>query len=109
MNVIKDQSGVAHCLYSLYDIKAGTFAAPVVYGNDALAKRALTVAVSDTDTAVARFPDDFQLFCLGKFFPTTASGMMPIELLPKPLFICTASEVLPRSLKFVGENKDENS
>lgn len=56
-------------LASIYDNKADTWTPPCVFHTKADALRAFTLAVTQTDSQIARHPEDFTLYCLGTWDP----------------------------------------
>lgn len=57
-------------IYGLQDVKAESFAMPFFLKADGEAIRAVRSLLGD-DNLVARHPEDFRLWCLGTFDPST--------------------------------------
>lgn len=53
--------------YSIRDIKAGAYNPPFFKHTDGEAQRDMTTAVNDPKTQVNMYPEDFQLFHVGKY------------------------------------------
>lgn len=66
-------------LYAVFDRKANVFARPFTSPNDAMAARSFLAARQDPATEIHKFPDDFQLYCLGEFDDDTGviAGLHP--------------------------------
>lgn len=86
--------------YSLYDEKAGVFSPPFFVGTEGLALRAVSDLVADNRTTVARHPNDFVLYELGRFDDQTAVFE---SIKPRP--VVKAASMLPtqNALPFEGE------
>lgn len=54
-------------LYSLLDTKAKVYGAPFAAPNDGIAGRLVMEALRDPQSMVAKYPNDFQLYCLGEY------------------------------------------
>lgn len=54
-------------VYSLYDVCTGLYEAPFLSINDATAIRVLSDVIVRRDSTLQLHPEDFKLFCLGKF------------------------------------------
>jgi len=54
-------------VYSIYDNKTLTYAAPFYGPTDGFATRAVRDIVNDTGTAVGRHPGDYVLYCVGQY------------------------------------------
>lgn len=54
-------------LFSIYDSKAQSFAAPFPAANKGAAIRTVVDAIKDGDSLLARHPADFSLFWVGEF------------------------------------------
>ncbi|AXH76875.1 MAG: nonstructural protein [Microviridae sp.] len=52
---------------SVYDHKAAMFCQPFFVGNEQVGMRAFVGAIENKDGDVGRFPQDFELYVLGKF------------------------------------------
>lgn len=68
-------------LYSVKDTKLGKFAQPFCAPNDDIAKRMLTSTISAGNNNIAEFPEDFQLFKLGKYEEETGTLESEVEFL----------------------------
>lgn len=80
-------------LYSVKDIKADRFNGPIMFPNEAMARRAFASAVnSDHPGLLSDYPEDAQIFCVGSF--DDHSG----EIVPQNIFVCTALD-LKREVK----------
>lgn len=54
-------------LYAIRDLKANAFADPFHMPNDVIAARAVAAAKADSSTLLHKFPEDYQLWCLGDY------------------------------------------
>jgi len=54
-------------LYSVYDLKAKAYGNPFTAVNRGVATRDFATAVNDPNTHLYKYPEDFVLYCLGKF------------------------------------------
>lgn len=54
-------------IYSLFDRKALEYGGLQVLSNDAMACRALVETLSRDGSTVSKYPEDFDLYCLGSF------------------------------------------
>lgn len=77
-------------LFALKDVKAGTFGNPLSFVNRGVALRSLGEAASSPESALNKFPHDFQLFALGEF--DQFSGKL--TLLDTPDFVITVGDLL---------------
>lgn len=77
-------------LYAVRDVKADSFTALHPCANDAIARRSFMEAALDPRSELAKYPEDYQLYCVGAWEPN--SGELTSEKTPK--FICTAFEVI---------------
>lgn len=80
-------------LFSIHDVKAKYFFAPVSLNSEGEARRLLSDAVSDTQTVINRHPEDFRLYRLGEFDDN--SGVL--SPLAQPEFVCDAVEYIVKS------------
>lgn len=76
-------------LYSLKDIKAGTFGNCMSFINRGVALRSLAEAAAQPDTMLFKHGEDYQLYHVANFDP--ASGA--VESLSTPDFIITVSDL----------------
>lgn len=66
--------------YTLHDVKACTYSPPFFMANDALAKRALSDLVQDSNTQPGRHPSDFKLYKVG-YFDDQKGQVIPIDVI----------------------------
>lgn len=78
-----------HFLFSIQDTVAQTMAAPFMFQNINLAKRALRDLVNDETSRVSKNPEDYQLYLLGEFDDET--GIL-VAGVPTPL--CSARSLM---------------
>lgn len=71
--------------YTIKDAKSGTYGVPFFTQNDATAERSFKQAAMDENTTINKFPEDYALYCVGKFDDN--SGEFEQQ---KPVFICNA-------------------
>lgn len=74
-------------LYSVFDVKATTFAAPFILQNDAIAIRSFAAAVKDPESMLSKYPEDYILYCIGTFDPDSSV----IDSFAKPVHLAVAS------------------
>lgn len=79
-------------MYSVYDMKVGTFSPPMFMHADGQAVRSLIDAAADPNSLIGRHPGDFQLYRLGEWEDSTARFMPHTA----PEHICSAESVLVR-------------
>lgn len=77
-------------LFSIKDIKAGTFGRPMEGVNNVVVMRELgSVVNGDKDkTILAKYPEDFQLYAVGEFNVDTAAFDSKLE------FVCNLNELV---------------
>lgn len=78
-------------IYSLKDVKAGTYSPPMTFLNRAVAIRSLAEAAQQPDTMLHKHGADYQLYELGEFDVNSAK----ITLRETPDYVITVSELLP--------------
>ena len=76
-------------MYALKDTQVNAFMRPVFLSNDAECRR-LMINTLTQDEMIKKFPDDFVMYCLGRFNEET--GL--IDVLPDPQRMFSASEIL---------------
>lgn len=54
-------------LYSIYDKKARQYGQVLTFQTDDVAFRHFRLLMADEDTLVAKYPADFEMYCIGKF------------------------------------------
>lgn len=77
-------------LFAVRDVKADAYTALHPCANEAIARRSFMEAAQDTRSELAKYPEDYQLYLVGTWDPS--SGEILGERTPK--FICSAIEVL---------------
>lgn len=75
-------------VFALNDSKLGEFGQPFFFQHHGQAVRLLQDLVKDGKTTVGQHPDDFRLYCLGNFTPSTGT----FENLTAPEYIAKASD-----------------
>jgi len=78
-------------LYSLKDVKAGTFGNPLTFINRAVAIRSLSEAAQQSDSMLRKHGNDYQLFLIGEF--DTFSGKISVPETPD--YVITVGELVP--------------
>lgn len=58
-------------VYAMYDVKAQSFAAPMVFVNDEICRRGV-LQVLQGDNEYAKFPGDFDMYWIGLYNTETA-------------------------------------
>lgn len=81
-------------VYSIKDIKGELFADPFFALNTATAMRNFAQIAMDPSTIINQWPDDYVLYHLGSFDPTTGV----IERLESPMNLGAASQFLQPEL-----------
>lgn len=54
-------------VYSIFDVKAGTYGTPFFSVNDAIARRSFEDLAKDSNSTVSRHPEDYSLYQIGEF------------------------------------------
>lgn len=75
-------------LYSLKDIKAGTFGSVMGFVNRAVAQRSLAEAAAQPDSMLNKHGEDYQLYYIGEFDPQSGKIVCP----ETPDYVITASD-----------------
>lgn len=78
-------------IYSLFDRKLKEYGPLVVSNNDAAVRRALIDGVPGSGSTIAKYPEDFDLMCLGLFDAET--GKIVAEA---PRLVDNVGSLLPR-------------
>jgi hypothetical protein len=74
-------------VFSVRDVKLGTFDRPFFVASRGAAVRGFADAVVDASCPLNKHPEDYQLFCLGEYNPLTGD-LIPIS----PEFMHNATE-----------------
>lgn len=75
-------------LYSVKDIKADRFNGPIMFPNEAMARRAFASAVnSDHPGLLSDYPEDAQIYCVGSFDDHSGA------ITPENTFVCTGLDL----------------
>lgn len=64
-------------MFSVFDVRANVFQPPVARPNDAVAMRDFEQSVKDANGVMAKFPEDFSLFCVG-YWNDETGAMQPL-------------------------------
>lgn len=79
-------------IYAVYDKKSKNYGLLVSSPHDAVATRDFVAAVSEPQSALGKFPEDFELHCVGTFYDTsfdgtqvTEQGILPIHVERDPV------------------------
>lgn len=75
-------------VFALNDSKLGEFGQPFFFQHHGQAVRFLQDLVKDGKNTVAQHPEDFRLYCLGTFTPSTGT----FENLTAPEYLAKASD-----------------
>lgn len=89
-------------LFSVYDVKAEVYNAPMPFKTNGEALRSFSDMASRSDTMIGRHPGDFKLVVLGEFDDMT--GVI-VSAVP-PVTLGFASEFLNSSLTPSGKPKE---
>lgn len=84
-------------IYSVHDVKAGTFATPFFVPTEGLARRAFVDLCRDTRTTISQHPEDFALFYLGEFIQESGEVRYPEAL--QPVSVMTGLEARVAAIK----------
>lgn len=84
-------------MYSIRDKKAGIFIGPFFVRHEIDAIRRCLGAMSDSASLLTQYPEDYDLWCLGKFNDENGDFQSEIKLI-------TPFSVLSASLKKGGQN-----
>lgn len=85
-------------LFAVRDVKVSSFEALNIQQNEIQAMRAFSVAASDENTKIGRFPEDFQLYLLAEV-DTVTGVVVPVE---PPKFLISAVDAVRSSHKKEG-------
>ena len=85
-------------VYSVYDVKAKSYATPFFCLNEDVARRSFIDLCRDSRTLVAQHPDDFCLCFLG-FFDQDSGELYRNPNEPKPVHFFTGTEARVAALK----------
>lgn len=77
-------------MFSVRDLKAGTYGQPFALANRAVAMRTFSSWVADPNSFFARYPHDFELFEVGSFDQLTGL-LKPLDI---PDYVGRASELI---------------
>lgn len=77
-------------MFSIRDIKAGTYGQPFALSNRNVAMRTFSTWVSNPESFFSKFPHDFELFELGSFDQLTGLFVS----LPMPDYVARASDLV---------------
>lgn len=77
-------------VFSIYDEKGQVYGDPFYYTHQGEAVRAVTEAMQDFNTMLAKYPADFKLYALGQFDNT--KGIMISSAIPE--LVCSLSDCL---------------
>lgn len=83
-------------LYAVRDLKGQSYSSPMVEGHDAVAIRYFGEACQNPDSMMGKYPDDFELHCLGSFdesWTGSVDNLFPI-VGEKPRVVVTASAIM---------------
>lgn len=78
-------------LYSLKDVKAGTFGNPLTFVNRAVAIRSLSEAAQQSDSMLSKHGYDYQLYYIGEFDAISGTLSRP----DTPDFVITVGDLVP--------------
>lgn len=65
-----------HKIFTIFDIKAGTYAHPFMNTTPGLAERQVQRVMSNPDHDFFKYSDDFELYCIGEYDDETADIKM---------------------------------
>lgn len=92
-------------LFSMFDVKVGTFGQLVTLENAELARRSLiTTFLSGQESPVTQFPDDFILYEIGDFDIKTGE----IKMHASPIKIITGFEAVEAAKKYLLDRERRN-
>jgi len=69
--------------YCVLDTKSGVYNQPYFLINDAVAIRQFQAIISNEETMIAKYPEDFRLYCIGAFDMVT--GLITPEKAPREI------------------------
>jgi hypothetical protein len=79
-------------VFSVRDLKAGTYGQPFALSSRGVAIRTFTSWVSDPNSFFSKFPHDFELFHVGHF-DSDHGRLIPLDV---PDYVARASELVPQ-------------
>lgn len=95
-----------HKIYSIYDNKAEAFLPPFFMPNDAMAIRAITDCLMDTNHQFHNHAHDYVLYGLGAFSDTDATFDIPLAApIAKLIELLNPTEEPPFELEPTGETQ----
>ena len=71
-------------IFTIHDVKAGIYNKPFYLINEQIAERAAIELLSDPNTDMAKYPDDYTMCYLGVF--DDSKGTFELDGLPTPMF-----------------------
>lgn len=77
-------------LYAIRDVKADTYSVLHPAPSDVIAQRSLTAGAMEPGSALATYPEDYQLYQLGEWEPNSGE----IKGLRAPRFVCSVLELV---------------
>lgn len=81
-------------VFSVYDVKAQTYANPFLFTHKGEAIRAFMTGATDKSTSLNKYPSDYKLYYLGEF--DDQSGKL--HSIPNPEYLNTASDFVHNEL-----------
>lgn len=85
-----ETSPVLLALFSVRDLKAGTYGQPFALANRQVAMRTFSTWVLNPESFFSKFPHDFELFEVGSFDQLTGE----FYSLDTPDYVCRASDLV---------------
>lgn len=79
-------------MFSIYDKKADQFNVPFFFAHDGQAVRAFSDLANDSQSTIAKHPDDYSLYCVGIF----GDDVGKVSAYEKPERIVEASALVER-------------
>lgn len=78
-------------VYSMLDATAKAYGAPLAFVSDAVAERTAKALLMQNDSDMAKFPEDYSLWCIGEF--SSETGVMTPQA---PVLVFQLSSLKPR-------------
>lgn len=77
-------------MFCIFDVKSSIFMSPSYFHNEPTALRAYRKELGKPDSMINMFPEDYQIYCVGKF--DDARGVL--VALDKPEFVISVKDLL---------------
>lgn len=99
-------------VYAIYDIKGQCYEQPFCFPHDSAALRLLDQIVLQASSHIAKYPEDFSLYCLGTFDPVSGSfgcesPRLIISVADRICLVQASAERMKKRLEFTKKELEE--